>query len=306
MADYCTACDNLKDYAANFIINGITEKECNSLKKDTGLNPDLDVLHTNCEDLNDLNDCLIGALKDTLADQSVCDWKEFMDQLMTNLQLMNHAMVCSDCGQWLKIHELEDSINKLWKKMAKVEAALDALAAQNWEVNATYTIDYSTPEMSVSIDRSTGNFVFNWTDWLNSSYTTRLGRGRVTGKVNFGMGQESGLSAKWQIRSVTVDNCTYKSEHVSDVNEFVINLYVKSDKEARIFQVKHNTTEDKTWSINQTINIGMKGVLAPGSDSGWIQFLEVFNDSVSSSLDDRANVKIQFANKNKAPVSPYV
>ncbi|PZL69934.1 hypothetical protein CI088_16940 [Enterococcus plantarum] len=306
MADYCAACDNLKEYAANFIINGITEKECNSLKKDTGLNPNLDVLHTNCEDLNDLNDCLIGALKDTLADQNVCDWKAFMDQLMTNLQLMNKAMVCSDCGQWLKTHELETSINKLWEKMAKVEATLDSLAAQNWEVNASYVIEYSTPEMSVSIDRGTGNFVFNWTDWLDSSFKRRLGRGSVTGKVNFGMGQESGLNAKWQIRSVTVNECTYKSEKVSGVNEFLISLYVKNDKETSIFKKKHNTIEDKTWAINQTITIGMKGVLPPGTDSGWIQFLEVFNDSLSSTLDDRANVKIQFANKNKTSVSPYI
>ncbi|MEI5994026.1 hypothetical protein [Candidatus Enterococcus mansonii] len=306
MAEYCAACENLKEYAANFIINGITEKECNSLKKDTGLNPNLDVLHTNCEDLNDLNDCLIGALKETLADQSVCDWKEFMDQLMTNLQLMNKAMVCSDCGQWLKIHELEDSINKLWKKMAKVEAALDALAAQNWEVNARYLIEYSTPEMSVSIDRSTGNFVFNWTDWLNSSYTQRLGKGRVTGKVHFGMGQESGLNAKWQIRSVTINTCSYTSNQVSDVNTFVINLYVKDDSEALIYQKTHNTMSSFTDNINKTVTIGMKGVLSTGSNSGWIQFLEVFNDSVSSSLDDRANVQIQFVNNNKSPLSPYI
>lgn len=128
----------------------------------------------------------------------------------------------------------------------------------------------------------------------------------MTGKVNFGMGQESGLNAKWQIRSVTVNECTYKSEKVSGVNEFLISLYVKNDKETSIFKKKHNTIEDKTWAINQTITIGMKGVLPPGTDSGWIQFLEVFNDSLSSTLDDRANVKIQFANKNKTSVSPYI
>ncbi|WP_086350257.1 hypothetical protein [Candidatus Enterococcus clewellii] len=306
MAEHCEACENLKEYAANFIINGITDRECNSLQKDTGLNPKLPVLHNNCEDLNDLNDCLLGALGDTLAEYDVCDWKEFMSKLMTNLQLLNKAMICSECGQWVKIHELEDSINKLWEKMAKVEAALDALAAQNWEVNGHYQIEYSTPGMSVSIDRSTGNFVFVWSDWLNASYTQRLGRGQVTGKVNFGMGQQSGLNAKWQIRSVTINTCSYTTDNVSGVNTFVINLYVKDDSETQIYQRTHNAMASFTDSINKTIPISMNGVVTPGTSSGKIQFCEVFNDNTASTLDDRANVQIEFVNNNRVALPPYI
>ncbi|MCB5951820.1 hypothetical protein LI951_07065 [Enterococcus sp. BWT-B8] len=306
MADYCLACENLKEYAANFIINGITGKECSSLQKDTGLNPDLSVLHTNCEDLNDLNDCLIGALGDTLASYDVCDWKEFMEQLMTNLLLVNKAMICSECGQWVKIHELEDSIEKLWKKMAQVESALDGLAAQNWEVNARYNIEYSTPGMNVSIDRSTGNFVFNWSDWLDGAFTQRLGRGSVTGTVNFGMGQENGLNAKWQIRSVTINTCSYTSDGISDVNTFVINLFVKNSGEQLIYQRTHRAMTTFTDTINKTVPLGLNGALVPGQDSGWIQFFEVFNDNVATTMDDLANVQIQFVNANQTSVPPYI
>lgn len=306
MAEYCESCEQLKEYAANFIINGITEKECDSLKKDTGLNPNLSVLHTNCEDLNDLNDCLLGALKHTLEKQSVCDWQAFTNQLMENLQLLTKALICSDCGQWLKIHELEDSINQLWAKMAKVEAALDNLAAQNWAVNAQYVIDYSTPGMSVSIDRKTGDFVFYWSDWLDSAFTQKLGQGAVRGTVHFGMGQESGLTAKWQVRSVTINSCSYTSNQISDVNRFIINLYVKKEGEEQIYRREHRTLESFTDTINQTIDIGMKGILPTSSTSGWIQFFELFNDNPETTLDDRANVQIQFANNNKQPIVPYI
>ncbi|MGL4695173.1 hypothetical protein [Enterococcus larvae] len=108
MSDYCSACEGLKEYAPNFVVNGITDKECNSLQNDTGLNPDLAPKHNNCQDMNDMLDCLVGTLQDKLPAYDVCDWKEYMDQLMTNLYNMQKALICSDCGQWKKIHEIED------------------------------------------------------------------------------------------------------------------------------------------------------------------------------------------------------
>lgn len=306
MAEYCSACEALKEYAPNFVVNGITDKECKSLQNDTGLNPELKVLHNNCEDLNDMLDCLLGSLYDKLPSFDVCDWKKFMDELMPNLLNMQKAMICSECGQWKKIHELEDSINKLWTKMAKVENALDGLAAQNWEVNARYVIEYSTPGMSVSIDRATGNFVFNWSDWLDGTFKSRLGRGSLTGKVNFGMGQENGLTAKWQIRSVTINTCSYVSDNTSDVNTFRINAYVKNSNESLVYQRTHNAMSNFSDNINKTVPLNLKGVLSVGQNSGWIQFLELFNDNLASTLDDRANVQVQFVNNNKSSVPPYI
>lgn len=58
--------------------------------------------------------------------------------------------------------------------------------------------------------------------------------------------------------------------------------------------------------INKTIPIDMKGVLKGVKSTGWIQFLEVFNDNLASGLDDRANVQIKFDNNNKVSVAPYI
>lgn len=113
MAEYCSACESLKEYAPNFVVNGITDKECNSLQKDKGLNPSLPVLHNNCEDMNDMLDCLYGALQDKLPAYDVCDWKEYMDELMSNMYNMQKAMICSDCGQWKMIWDLLDRVEKL-------------------------------------------------------------------------------------------------------------------------------------------------------------------------------------------------
>ncbi|WP_245186806.1 hypothetical protein [Enterococcus larvae] len=105
MADYCSACAELKEFAPNFVVNGITEKECTSLQNNTGLNPDLSVLHDNCEDLNTMLDCLLGALQDKLPAYDVCDWKEYMDEFMTNLNNFQQAMVCNECGQWKALEQ---------------------------------------------------------------------------------------------------------------------------------------------------------------------------------------------------------
>lgn len=105
MADYCSACGALKEYAPNFVVNGITDKECNSLQNNTGLNPDLEVLHNNCQDLNDLLDCLIGALHDKLPAYDVCDWKEYMDELMSNIYNIKKAIICSECGLWTALEQ---------------------------------------------------------------------------------------------------------------------------------------------------------------------------------------------------------
>jgi uncharacterized coiled-coil protein SlyX len=111
---YCESCNDLKTYAANFILNGITNTECNSLGVDTGLNPSLNPKHNNCQDLNDINDCLIGRLKDTLPAADKCDWKSFIKVLLENNYTMNKGLICSDCGQWISIHEINEQIAQIW------------------------------------------------------------------------------------------------------------------------------------------------------------------------------------------------
>lgn len=109
MAQNCLACEDLKEYAPEFVVNGVTEAVCNSLVKNNGLNPNLSVLHNNCSDLQDVNDCLIGALGDTLPAYDICDIKDYLEKLTKNIKLMFDALICNECGQWTLLDGLVDA-----------------------------------------------------------------------------------------------------------------------------------------------------------------------------------------------------
>lgn len=109
----CDSCADLREYAPEFVQNGVTSRVSTSLKNNTGFNPSLSVLHENCEDLNDANDCLIGRLPQELAGYDVCEWKEFMSKLLPNQYEMLKALIASDCGQWDKLDPLCESIDNI-------------------------------------------------------------------------------------------------------------------------------------------------------------------------------------------------
>lgn len=109
----CDSCANLREYAPEFVQNGVTSRVSTSLKNNTGFNPSLSVLHKNCEDLNDANDCLIGRLPQALAGYDVCEWKEFMGALLPNQYEMLKALIASDCGQWDTLEPLCESIDNI-------------------------------------------------------------------------------------------------------------------------------------------------------------------------------------------------
>ena len=109
----CSACNDLREYAPHFVQNGVTSTECNSLMNDTGLNPSVSPRHTNCDDLHDVNDCLIGRMDGELEAYEVCDWKKFMHRFLPNLYETEKAIICGDCGQWLQIHDLDDRVEDI-------------------------------------------------------------------------------------------------------------------------------------------------------------------------------------------------
>lgn len=136
MADKnCAACNDLKEYAPNFVVNGITDKECKSLQNDTGLNPNLKVLHNDCEDLNDLNDCLIGSHGDKIDAYDVCEWKEYEVEQNKNLWNMFKALICAICGIWKNIHDL-------WNKIKELENIL----IKDGYITVTKIYSYTVPK----------------------------------------------------------------------------------------------------------------------------------------------------------------
>lgn len=107
MANYnCSACEDIRETAPSVVVNGLGSSECTSLKNDTGLNPSSG--HNDCTDLNNLNDCLVGNMKQEVDAYEVCDWKEFMKKFIPNVWTTLKAMICAICGLWTNVHNLKE------------------------------------------------------------------------------------------------------------------------------------------------------------------------------------------------------
>lgn len=137
MTDYCEACDSLREVSPAIELTGLTDKMCQSLKEDTGLNPDLSVLHDNCTDIWALINCLMGSLIDSLPAFSSCDYKEFALELAKNTLHSLNAIACSDCGQWEQIH-------LIWKEIENIYKILDSLTGGATYRTMTPGVDYDT------------------------------------------------------------------------------------------------------------------------------------------------------------------
>jgi len=116
---YCEACEALMKYAPNFVVSGITDKECKSLGENKGLNPDLPVLHKNCEDIGDIIDCLIAKQGDMLKAFDICEIKDYLKDHNDNLYQVLKALKCSDCGQWSEIEDIRTSISGQYKRLVR-------------------------------------------------------------------------------------------------------------------------------------------------------------------------------------------
>lgn len=138
----CDACTRLREYNANFIMNGVTDTVAESLANNTGLNPCLTELHTDCEDLNDVNDCLIGHMDDEVDNYEVCDWKDLLHNFFPNLYETLKAIIAAICGLWTSISSIIDRITK-------VEDAICAMTVQDvtwipYDVGTHYYNDDTT------------------------------------------------------------------------------------------------------------------------------------------------------------------
>lgn len=107
----CDSCNNLMELSPQFIQNGVTDNICASLKNNAGFSNS--TTRTNCDDLHDANDCLIGKHRQKLKMFDSCEWPGFMEQFIPNLYELEKAIICSDCGQWEKLQVLEDRLEDL-------------------------------------------------------------------------------------------------------------------------------------------------------------------------------------------------
>ena len=161
----CDACTELREYAPEFVMSGVTERVATSLKNNTGLNPSLAAIHDNCEDLQDVVDCLIGRLGQELEAHDVCDWKDFMSRLTPNLYETLKAMIMDSCGQWtLMCEHFRLLLGAIGGSGAKAHAFTPSqfwtTNARAWWHNGTSTPDdisqYFKPSFESEIRTGTG------------------------------------------------------------------------------------------------------------------------------------------------------
>ena len=107
----CEACEDLRQDAPNFIVNGLGEEECASLQNDTGLSPSSG--NNDCEDLNNMNDWLVDNMVAEVNAYNNCEWKTFMKKLIPNLWSVFKAIICAVCGIWTNIHDLWTYVRRL-------------------------------------------------------------------------------------------------------------------------------------------------------------------------------------------------
>lgn len=104
----CTACQELRENAPEFVANGVTDTVCASLAADTGL--DSTNGNNDATDLHTANDCLIGRMADEINAYDVCDWKEFMKHYINNDYEINKGIICALGGLWSVLHKLIEAL----------------------------------------------------------------------------------------------------------------------------------------------------------------------------------------------------
>lgn len=90
----CDSCEELRQNAPDFMVNGFTDNECENLAADKGLGGNSD----NCTDVHDMDDCLVGMMDNEIDAYDNCDWKKFMHNFIPNVWATIKAIVCWLCG----------------------------------------------------------------------------------------------------------------------------------------------------------------------------------------------------------------
>lgn len=125
----CSACEELRQTAPDFVVNGLSDDNCASLGNGTGLNPSNE--NDNCTDLDNINDCLIGNMATEVEAYDVCDWKEFMKNFIPNLWTTLKAIICAICGVWRQLSRIKEISERLECLMEYMTAGVSFSFGEN-------------------------------------------------------------------------------------------------------------------------------------------------------------------------------
>lgn len=192
----CEACEELRQTDPNMIVNGWSDSECTSMKNDTGLVASKG--HNDCQDLEDMNDCMVGNLDAEIDKYEVCDWKKFMHKFIPNLWTLESAIICAICGIWTNIHslwskigEILNELSQLWQKVNQILGNITNI--NNWQTRVNCQIDKLTSVRSIYIDGLTSATLGLGVQWRTSGtghdeLPTMMGNAyvlRINGSLKF-------------------------------------------------------------------------------------------------------------------------
>ena len=146
MTNYdCSSCEELRTVDPSLAVSGLTKTECTSLKNDTGLVPKNG--RSDCDDLDMMNDCLIGNMSAEINAESVCNWKPFVRKLIENVWTMFKGIICAICGIWANIHDMHDKIDNICELVS-------ANIAPPFISYGTYPLDPDNPHICGTVTAS--------------------------------------------------------------------------------------------------------------------------------------------------------
>lgn len=111
--EYCNDCIDLDENAPDFMLNGVTQAVCNSLRNNTGLNPDPTNTNDNCDELATVVNCKIGSFIDKYTKKGECDALQAVLELAHINEEIYYLMLCSMCGLWEGVEALRKILQQL-------------------------------------------------------------------------------------------------------------------------------------------------------------------------------------------------
>jgi len=108
--DTVTPLNAIRNGDENFCFSEITDKICQNLANDEGINPSATNSNNDCDDLKSLNDLATGSLHNALGTLDMCDvdaYKCWLDSLLSWNWNVDKALICAICGLWEAVHCLD-------------------------------------------------------------------------------------------------------------------------------------------------------------------------------------------------------
>lgn len=258
----CTACGELQEKNANVIVNGIGTKECNNLKNDEGMSGK----GTDCEELEDLNDCLVGNMDAELEAYDICDWKEYMHKFVPNVWTVLKGIICSICGLWTNVHKIWCWLDNITKEKNISLRAYDDKGNPINGFRIAHGVSQGTTEHSVALSmqlwgnilRATGTVAFSgnmpssyshaetvsWEDYLE-------GRKEITTQGGYSSNSGIAPNGGLLLYEYEIKKCDFEFRNA--MNGWLFGNYADMQAQLLVITKGEKYPYDYGWGPNQSL-----------------------------------------------------